>query len=70
MNIAGPTNENPDSKFFVCHRMAMVIAQTIKEKGECLPQDLLEKGFTHEETLDRWHMASAMADIELKLMNS
>jgi hypothetical protein len=70
MIVIDVMNENPHNKFAPYQRMATAIVEVTKEKGGCLPQDLLEKGFTKEETIDRWHMAHAMAEIELKLMNS
>jgi hypothetical protein len=50
--------------------MANAIVEIKKEKGGCLPQDLHEKEFTPTEVAERWHMANAMADIEMKLMDS
>jgi hypothetical protein len=59
--------ENPKNKFAPYARMANAIIAVTKEKGGCLPQDLLEKGFSKEETVERWHMANAMASVDLKL---
>ncbi len=50
-------------------RMANVIVHLTRKNGGCLPQDLLPLGFSKEETTELWHMANAMADVELKLKN-
>ncbi len=70
MRAAVATCRNADERYEACQRMATVIVETIKEKGGCLPQDLIEKGFMPQETLDHWHMAQAMAGVELKLTGS
>jgi hypothetical protein len=57
-----------DKKFAPHLRMANVIIKLTHKNGVCHPQDLLPFGFTKHETKDLWHMASAMASIELKLM--
>jgi len=60
-------NRDIDNKFAPYQRMASVIIDLTRKQGECLPDDLLVVGFTKEETNERWHMAHAMANVELKL---
>jgi hypothetical protein len=57
-----------DSKFAPYQRMANVIIHLTRKYGDCLPEDLLTLGFSKEETNERWHMANAMAAVELRLM--
>ncbi len=59
-----------DTKFAPYQRMANIIIHLTRKHGECLPDDLLPLGFSKEETRDRWHMAHAMAAIELRLMKA
>ncbi len=60
-------SDNPLNKFAPYQHMANVIIELTNKNGECFPEDLLEHGFSKEETRDLWHMANAMASIELKL---
>ena len=62
------TDEN--KKFAPAGRMASAIIDLTHKNGGCLPQDLLQFGFTPQETVDLWQMANSMALIELKLMDS
>ena len=62
-------SDNPNHKFVPYQRMANVIIDLTRKNGWCLPQDLCAVGFTNEETKERWHMAQAMASVELKLIN-
>lgn len=55
-------------KFLVYERMASAIVALTRKNGGCLPQDLLELGFTKDETIDHWQMAQTMANVEIKLM--
>ena len=57
-----------DSKFAPYQRMANVIIHLTRKCGDCLPEDLLSLGFSKKETNERWHMAHAMASVELRLM--
>jgi hypothetical protein len=59
-----------DEKFAPYQRMANVIIHLTRKNGGCLPQDLLARGFTIQETRDLWHMANAMANVELRLMKN
>lgn len=49
--------------------MATAIVEIIKEKGEFIPADLLDKGFTHDEILRGWETAFALAKIEIGFMD-
>jgi len=59
--------ELPDKKFAPYQRMANAIIDLTREHGRCLPQDLLTRGFTYQETTEIWHMANAMAEVEMRL---
>ena len=61
------TDENKN--FAPAGRMAVAIIDLTHKNGGCLPQDLLQFGFTPQETVDLWQMANSMALIELKLMD-
>ena len=63
-------SDKPENKFAPYERMAAAIFNLTKKNGECWPQDLLQHGFTKQETIDLWHMANAMALVELRLMES
>ena len=60
---------DPNHKYAPCQRMANAIVKHIKEHGGCEPDDLHAIGFTREETAAHWHMAKAMASIELKWLD-
>jgi hypothetical protein len=66
--IADLVESDEDQKLSLVSRMAVAIIKVKQAQGGCLPQDLLELGFTKDETIDNWHMASAMANVELKIM--
>jgi hypothetical protein len=70
MRIVDCAITNPANKFAPYQRMANAIIERTRQHGGCRPQDLLALGFTQQETLDQWHMAHAMASIELKLMEN
>jgi len=59
---------NFDGKYIPHKHMANVIIDITNRNGACEPKDLLALGFTRQETVDLWHMAHAMADVELRLM--
>jgi hypothetical protein len=50
--------------------MATAIVELYREKGGCLPQDLVGKGFTNEEIDRHWALARAFAQVELNIMDS
>ena len=58
------TTDN-DKKFEPVARMADTITDVITTHGQCLPQDLYAKGFTHQEIKTNWHFAEALAQVEL-----
>jgi hypothetical protein len=80
MNVAQETSLVPeiidligagfDKKFAPHLRMANVIIDVTKKRGDCLPKDLLPLGFSQEETTEHWHLAQAMANVELRLMKN
>ncbi len=67
MLVIDLVSENPENKFAPYQRMANAIIDLTNKNGECLPQDLLPFGYSKEEIDERWHMAKAMANVELKL---
>jgi hypothetical protein len=68
MLIIDLMNESPERRFSIYQGMATAIVEHTRKHGGCLPQDLLQHGFTKEQTLELWHISNAMARIELKLM--
>jgi hypothetical protein len=48
-------------------RMAATIAAVSRMQGNCLPQDLAERGFTPDEIAQCWQAAKALAAVEMKL---
>ncbi len=70
MRVTDLISDKSENKYAPYERMATAIVDLTKKNGGCLPQDLLEHGFTKQETLDLWHMAEAMAQIELRLMEN
>lgn len=61
---------NPQGRFAEAERMADAVVEVYREKGGCLPHDLIAKGFTYEEVELHWAMAKALAHVELKMMDS
>lgn len=57
-------------KFLVTERMASAIVSLIRSTGQCLPQDLVAKGFSYDEINRHWAMAKALAYVELNIMDS
>lgn len=57
-----------DSKYVPHKHMANVIIDITNRNGACEPKDLLAFGFTRQQANDLWHIAKAMADVELRLM--
>jgi hypothetical protein len=70
IRITEPVSNGQEDKFAPYERMATTIVELTKKNGGCLPQDMLQHGFTTQETLELWHMANAMAEVELKLMEN
>ena len=68
--IVDQITTSTDKKFEPVARMADVIIDTILENGNCLPQDLHAKGFTHQDVAALWHFANALASIELNWMEA
>ncbi|MDR3560882.1 MAG: hypothetical protein P4N59_05515 [Negativicutes bacterium] len=65
--IVFPAHAN---KFAPYQRMANSIIELTCENGEMpLQQDLLAFGYTENETTANWHMASAMAEVEIRMIH-
>ena len=60
--------DDPDNKFAPYQHMANAIIEVTHKHGDCVAQDLWALGFTRDETRNCWHMAHAMATVELTLM--
>ena len=58
-----------DKKYEPAGRLATAIVEIVQEQGDCLPQDLFEKGFSPREVFQHWHMALSLANVEINLMN-
>lgn len=70
MRVVNLITSDADKKFEPVAQIASAIFRITQEKGECLPQDLLFRGFSEIETTKHWHMAQSIAEIELKLMRT
>jgi hypothetical protein len=70
MEVVDLISADPEGKFGPAGRMATAIVEIYREKGGCLPQDLLAKGFASDEIARLWAMAKALAKIELNIMDS
>lgn len=55
-------------KYSAHKRLANGILHVTRQIGACTEQDLLPLGFRQDEISESWHMARAMADVELRLM--
>jgi hypothetical protein len=69
IHVVDLITSDEDKKFAPAGRMATAIIEIIQEQGGCLPQDLNAKGFTPDEVAKYYHMAKALAAVEMKLMN-
>ena len=58
-----------DQKFAPAAGMAGTILEIIQKHGRCTPCDLNEKGFTPDDIKRHWHMAYALARVELNLLS-
>lgn len=56
-----------DKKFALAGHMASAIIEAIQKKGQCLPQDLSANDFTSDQIAQNWHLASALASVEISL---
>jgi hypothetical protein len=70
MHVVDLVATKPDERFAMAERMAKAIAGLYRDQGGCLPQDLLAKGFTHEEIDRHWAMAKALAQVEMKMTDA
>jgi len=62
-------SDNPANKFAPHQRMANAIVAHTRQHGVSTPQDMFGLGFTQQEVTEQWHMAYAMAEVELKLLD-
>lgn len=68
MKIVDILTTGNNGKYAPYTAMANAIIDLSRQQGDCQPEDLLQAGFIPEDIQTRWHMAHAMASIELKLM--
>lgn len=57
-----------DKRFEPVARMADAIIDLTLQQGGCLPQDLLNEGFTQKDIAALWHFANTLAAVEIKHM--
>lgn len=69
MRVVDLAATGTEGKFGPAERMATAIVEIYREQGGCLPQDLLSKGFTNDEIVRHWHIANALAKLELSVMD-
>lgn len=67
-SLADASFGKANRKYGLAGRMAAAIVSITRDNGDCLPQDLNEKGFTPAEVSENWHMAKSLAAVELKLV--
>lgn len=65
-SIVDQITTETDKRFEPVGRIADAIVKTTLATGNCLQQDLLALGFTHQDIASLWHFANALAAIELK----
>ena len=63
--IAAATN--PKAEVDDADRMAWAIVEIMEQQEECLPHELLRKGFTYDEINRLWAKAKALAIFELRI---
>lgn len=68
MHIIDLVTSDHDQKYAPAGRMASAIIEITYEQGGCLPQDLNARGFLPDDVLKYWHMANALAIVEMKLL--
>ena len=68
VHVVDLVTTDQDKKYAPAGQMATAIIDTIYEQGTCLPQDLKKKGFSPEEVFKHWHMANALAIVEVNLL--
>jgi len=65
-SIVDQITTETDKRFEPVARMADAIVKKALATGDCLQQDLLALGFTHQDITALWHFANALAAIELR----
>ncbi len=56
---------SPDHKLSITHSMARTVAEYLRQRGGCRPDDLLNSGFSTDEVKRYWNMACALAEVRL-----
>jgi hypothetical protein len=67
-HIVDLVSSEDDRTYEPAARMAAAIVEISQKNGDCLPQDLNQKGFPPDAVAAHWHMAKSLAAVELKLM--
>ena len=70
LHVVDLVSSDDNKKYEPAGLMAVAIIEIMQENGECLPQDLHEKGFTTVEVAKHWHLAKSLAAVEFRLMGS
>lgn len=68
--IVDQITTSTDKKFEPVARMADAIIDATRKNGNCLPQDLRDKGFTYQDLATLWHFANALASVELNRLEA
>jgi hypothetical protein len=68
VRIVDLVSSDDDRTYEPAARMAAAIVEISRKNGDCLPQDLNQKGFSPDAVAAHWHMAKSLAAVELKLM--
>jgi hypothetical protein len=65
MMIVDVLSQDPNANFAPCQKMAVAIASTMKSKGKCKPNDLIDQHFSHEEIERCWGIAQCFARFDM-----
>ena len=65
MIVVDILSHDSSNGFAHCQKMAAAIAATMKSKGKCKPNDLLDQRFSHEEIKRCWNMAECFARFDI-----
>lgn len=66
-NVVSLLTTAHDRKFEPAGRLAAAIIELHKTQSPCTPDDLRSHGFRDKQLANNWHLAMAIARIELKL---
>ncbi len=67
IRIVDLVSDNDNKRYEPAARMAEAMIDIIRDKSDCLPQDLNDKGFTPDEIAQHWHLAKSLAAVELRM---